>query len=336
MARINLDLLRARTSRHEEPLGTRLPDPTDRPQNGSDPEHEALLAEGVGLALLVVLDTLTPAERLAFVLHDMFAVPFDQIAAILGRSPNAAKMLASRARRRVQGTAAVPDTDPSRERAVVEAFLAARAAATSRPWWRCWIPRWCSEPTTPPWPWAPSGRSAGSSGGRYLLGAGPLHPTGTRRRRRRSRVGAGGRPRVVFAFTIGAGRSWRSTCWPTPSACAGSTWRSWTTEGPNRATARGSRPDLLVRLSGACWLLQVYRPIVHPLGRLRAPTTARRWAGHPHSRPFMVDYLRGCRPTRPDPRTHGSSGGHAGVAVDHPPDPCGARDRFVDLHDRQP
>ena len=125
VARICLDLLRARTSRHEEPLGTRLPDPTDRPQNGSDPEHEALLAEGVGLALLVVLDTLTPAERLAFVLHDMFAVPFDQIAAILGRSPNAAKMLASRARRRVQGTAAVPDTDPSRQRAVVEAFLAA-------------------------------------------------------------------------------------------------------------------------------------------------------------------------------------------------------------------
>jgi RNA polymerase sigma factor (sigma-70 family) len=125
VARVCLDLLRTRTSRREEPLDGHVPDPVGDPRSGVDPEEEALLAEGVGQALLVVLDTLTPAERLAFVLHDTFAVPFDQIAAILGRSPAAAKMLASRARRRVQGTAAVPDTDPLRQRAVVDAFLAA-------------------------------------------------------------------------------------------------------------------------------------------------------------------------------------------------------------------
>jgi RNA polymerase sigma factor (sigma-70 family) len=124
VARVCLDMLRARRSRREEPTGARLPDPVAGDRDGDDPEHEALLSEGVGLALLVVLDTLTPAERVAFVLHDLFAVPFDQIAAILGRSPAAAKMLASRARRRVEG-AAVPDTDRRRQRAVVEAFLAA-------------------------------------------------------------------------------------------------------------------------------------------------------------------------------------------------------------------
>ncbi|HEV8649815.1 MAG TPA: sigma-70 family RNA polymerase sigma factor [Actinomycetes bacterium] len=125
VARVCLDVLRARTSRREEPLGVHLPDPVVRRQDGTDPEQQALLAEGVGLALLVVLDTLAPAERLAFVLHDTFAVPFDEIAAILGRSPNAARMLASRARRRVQGAATVPDADRARQRAVVDAFLAA-------------------------------------------------------------------------------------------------------------------------------------------------------------------------------------------------------------------
>jgi RNA polymerase sigma factor (sigma-70 family) len=125
VARECLDLLRARTSRREQPLGVHLPEPVARDADGADPEQEALLAEGVGLALLVVLDTLAPAERLAFVLHDMFAVPFDEIAAIVGRSPAAARQLASRARRRVQGTAAVPDADLARERAVVDAFMAA-------------------------------------------------------------------------------------------------------------------------------------------------------------------------------------------------------------------
>jgi RNA polymerase sigma factor (sigma-70 family) len=127
VARVCLDMLRSRTSRREVPLGVHLPEPVVS-RNGFDPEHEALLAEGVGLALLVVLDTLAPAERLAFVLHDMFAVPFDQIAPIVGRSPDAARQLASRARRRVQGAAAVPDADLTRQQAVVDAFLAAARA----------------------------------------------------------------------------------------------------------------------------------------------------------------------------------------------------------------
>jgi hypothetical protein len=101
-----------------------VPDPVSH-ADGTDPEHEAVLADSVGLALLVVLDTLAPAERLAFVLHDMFAVPFDEIAPIVGRSPTAARQLASRARRRVQGAAAVADADLTRQRQVVDAFLAA-------------------------------------------------------------------------------------------------------------------------------------------------------------------------------------------------------------------
>jgi RNA polymerase sigma factor (sigma-70 family) len=125
VARECLDLLRARISRREQPLGVHLPDPIVGRADGADPEQETLLAEGVGLALLVVLDTLTPTERLAFVLHDMFAVPFEEIAAIVGRSPAAARQLASRARRRVRGAAAVPDADLARQRAVVDAFLAA-------------------------------------------------------------------------------------------------------------------------------------------------------------------------------------------------------------------
>jgi RNA polymerase sigma factor (sigma-70 family) len=125
VARVCLDMLRTRTARREEPLGPRLPDPVVSREDGLDPEHEALLAEGVGLALLVVLDTLTPAERLAFVLHDLFAVPFQEIAPILGRAPAAARQLASRARRRVRQAAPVPDTDRIRQRAAVDAFLAA-------------------------------------------------------------------------------------------------------------------------------------------------------------------------------------------------------------------
>jgi RNA polymerase sigma-70 factor (ECF subfamily) len=122
VARVCLDVLRSRKSRREEPLDLNGPGP---PAEGNDPEREALLAESVGLALLVVLETLAPAERLAFVLHDMFAVPFDEIAPIVGRTPAAARQLASRARRRVQGAAAVPDADRSRQREIVGAFLAA-------------------------------------------------------------------------------------------------------------------------------------------------------------------------------------------------------------------
>jgi len=125
VARGCLDRLRARASRREQPLGVHLPEPILSPDDGPDPEQQALLAEGVGLALLVVLETLTPAERLAFVLHDTFAVPFDQVAAIVGCSPTAARQLASRARRRVKQHATVPDADLARQRAVVDAFLAA-------------------------------------------------------------------------------------------------------------------------------------------------------------------------------------------------------------------
>ncbi|MGZ3526774.1 MAG: sigma factor-like helix-turn-helix DNA-binding protein [Vulcanimicrobiaceae bacterium] len=125
VARVCLDMLRSRKSRREEPLGAHLPEPIVSCGDAIDPEHEALLADSVGLALLVVLETLGPAERLAFVLHDMFAVPFDEIAAIVGRSPAAARQLASRARRRVQGAATVPDADLRRQREVVDAFLAA-------------------------------------------------------------------------------------------------------------------------------------------------------------------------------------------------------------------
>ncbi len=118
VARVCLNLLQSRRTRREEPLEEREP-----PVQGGDPEGEALLADSVGLALLVVLDTLTPAERLAFVLHDLFAVPFEDIAPIVERTPAATRQLASRARRRVQG--AEPQPDAARQRAVVEAFLAA-------------------------------------------------------------------------------------------------------------------------------------------------------------------------------------------------------------------
>jgi RNA polymerase sigma-70 factor, ECF subfamily len=125
VGRVSLNMLRSRRQRREESLEIHMPEPVlDRP-DGTDPEHEALLADAVGLALLVVLDTLSPAERLAFVLHDMFAVPFGEIAPIVDRSPEATRQLASRGRRRVQGGNAVPDADLDTQRRVVDAFLAA-------------------------------------------------------------------------------------------------------------------------------------------------------------------------------------------------------------------
>ncbi len=124
-ARVCLNTLKSRKARPEEPLGPHVPDPIVSPEDGVDPEHETLLADSVGLALLVVLDALAPAERLAFVLHDMFGVPFDEIAPIVERSPAATRQLASRARRRVQGARPFPDADLSHQREVVDAFLAA-------------------------------------------------------------------------------------------------------------------------------------------------------------------------------------------------------------------
>jgi RNA polymerase sigma factor (sigma-70 family) len=125
VARVALNMLRSRRTRREQPLDIHVPDPIVDPADGTDPEHEALLADSVGLALLVVLDTLSPPERLAFVLHDMFAVPFDEIAAILERSPEATRQLASRARRRVRGAPRHPDADLSAQWEVVDAFVAA-------------------------------------------------------------------------------------------------------------------------------------------------------------------------------------------------------------------
>jgi len=125
VARVSLNMLRSRATRREQPFGVRIPDPIIDPADGPDPEHEALLADSAGLALLIVLEMLSPAERLAFVLHDMFGVPFDEIARIVERSPEATRQLASRARRRVQGERTAPDPDLRRQREVVDAFRAA-------------------------------------------------------------------------------------------------------------------------------------------------------------------------------------------------------------------
>lgn len=128
VARVSLNMLRSRQTRREAPLDVHVPDPILSPDSGADPQDQAVLADSVGLALLVVLETLTPAERLAFVLHDMFAVPFDEIAPMIDRTPDAARQLASRARRRVRGQAPAPDPDVQRQREVVDAFFAASQA----------------------------------------------------------------------------------------------------------------------------------------------------------------------------------------------------------------
>jgi RNA polymerase sigma-70 factor (ECF subfamily) len=128
VGRVCLDLLRQRRSRREDYVGSWLPEPVVSLDDHTDPEQEALIADSVGLALLVVLETLTPAERLAFVLHDMFAVPFEEIAEIVNRSPAATRQLASRARRRVRGAEPHPDADLEQQRDVVDAFLAAARA----------------------------------------------------------------------------------------------------------------------------------------------------------------------------------------------------------------
>jgi len=125
VARVSLNMLQSRKTRREDPAGSHLPEEITGSAESAGPEHQAVLADSVGLALLVVLDTLTPAERLAFVLHDMFAMPFEEIAPIVERSPTATRQLASRARRRVQGADTAPEADLIRRREVVQAFLAA-------------------------------------------------------------------------------------------------------------------------------------------------------------------------------------------------------------------
>jgi RNA polymerase sigma factor (sigma-70 family) len=125
VARVSLNMLRSRKSRREQPIGVHMPEPIVDRADGMNPEHEALLADSVGLALLVVLETLSPPERIAFVLHDMFAMPFEEIAPIVDRSPAAARQLASRARHRVRGENTIPDADLDTQQKVVDAFLAA-------------------------------------------------------------------------------------------------------------------------------------------------------------------------------------------------------------------
>jgi len=191
VARVCLNMLQARRSRREQPVGHDLPEPPAGRGGPDDPEQQALEADSVGLALLVVLDPLTPAERLAFVLHDLFAVPFEEIAPILERSPAAARQLASRARRRVRG-AEPPEADVARQRAVVDAFLAASREGDFDALVALLDPdvvlradravvRTGAVEEVP----------GGGGGGRDLLGAGPGGAAGAGRRGRRGRVGAG-------------------------------------------------------------------------------------------------------------------------------------------------
>src|SRR5215207_7346388 len=162
VARVSLNMLRSRRSRREEPFDVRMPEPIVDRADGTDPEHEALLADSVGLALLVVLETLSPPERLAFVLHDMFAVPFDEIAPIVDRSPEAARQLASRARRRVRGRLYRTLTSTASESWSTR-FSPPRAALTSTRWSRCSTRTSCSGSTAARGRAAPRGRCAAPS-----------------------------------------------------------------------------------------------------------------------------------------------------------------------------
>lgn len=207
VARVCLDMLRSRRSRREEPLGAHVPDLIVSAESGIDPEHEALLADSVGLALLVVLGTLAPAERVAFVLHDMFDLPFEEIAPIVGRSPTAARQLASRARRRVQGAPTVPDADLTRQREIVDAFLAASRGGDFDALLAVLDPNVVLR----------ADRAAVDMGAsREVRGAAAVAKTFSGRARFaqpalvNGAVGAvwapGGRPRVVFGFTITRGK----------------------------------------------------------------------------------------------------------------------------------
>jgi len=202
VARVSLDMLRARRTRRLEPLDERLAGPAD-----ADPEQQAILAEAVGLALLVVLDRLTPAERVAFVLHDVFAVPFEEIAPVVGRTPAAARQLASRARRRVQGEAAVPEADPGRRRALVDAFLAAARSGDFSALLAVLDPSVMmrADPAA-----VRLGATREVRGADALVGFFAGRAQGARRAVLDGEPGAawvvGGRPRVAFAFTISEGR----------------------------------------------------------------------------------------------------------------------------------
>jgi RNA polymerase sigma-70 factor, ECF subfamily len=212
VARVCLDLLRSRKSRREDPLDAHGPEPipafagTSR-EDGIGPEHEALLADSVGLALLVVLETLAPAERVAFVLHDMFDLPFEEIAPIVGRSPTAARQLASRARRRMKGAAPASDTDRARQREVVDAFLAASRSGDFDALLAVLDPDVVLRA---------DGAAVQAGASKEVRGAAAVAKTFSGRARAarpalvNGAAGAvwapGGRPRVVFGFTITRGK----------------------------------------------------------------------------------------------------------------------------------
>ncbi|MFF3455413.1 sigma-70 family RNA polymerase sigma factor [Streptomyces sp. NPDC002730] len=206
VARVSLNMLRSRKTRREDPWDAHLPEPAVGHEDTADPEHQALLADSVGLALLVVLDTLAPAERLAFVLHDMFAVPFDEIAPIVERTPAATRQLASRARRRVQGTPGVPETDVTRQREVVDAFLAASRGGDFDALLALLDPDVVLRTDT----------AAALSGAGAARGAAAVADTFAGRAKAAQPAlingsaglvwAPGGRPRVVFGFTITHGR----------------------------------------------------------------------------------------------------------------------------------
>lgn len=207
VSRVCLDMLRSRRSRREEPHGADLPEPTADREGPGDPEHQAVMADSVALALLVVLDTLTPSERLAFVLHDLFGMPFDEIAPIVGRSPAATRQLASRGRRRVRGATTASEADPARRRAIVDAFLAASRGgdldallAVLDPDVVLRIDRAAAEAGA-------TGEARGAAAvARTFLG----RAQGARSALVNGEPGAvwapGGRPRIAFAFTIAGGR----------------------------------------------------------------------------------------------------------------------------------
>ncbi|MGH2391603.1 MAG: sigma-70 family RNA polymerase sigma factor [Chloroflexota bacterium] len=208
VARVCLNMLQARKSRREEPLDVHLPEPIVSEAEGTDPEHEVLLADAVGPALLVVLDTLAPAERLAFVLHDVFAVSFEEVAAIVDRSPAAARQLASRARRRVRGADTMPDADLSRRRTLVDAFLAAARGGNFQALLALLDPDVVIRAD-------PAAVQLGAA--QEMRGATEVAATYSRLRARTARpalvdgvAGAvfapGGQPRVVFSFTIAGGK----------------------------------------------------------------------------------------------------------------------------------
>ena len=207
VGRVCLDILRSRESRREEPLEARGVERERGSEDAVDPEGEALLGDSIGLALLVVLETLAPAERVAFVLHDLFAVPFEEIAPIVGRSPTAARQLASRARRRVQGARTAPDPDLSRQREVVDAFLAASRGGDFAALLAVLDPDVVVRA---------DGVAVRMGASREVLGAAAVAETFAGRARAAQPAlvdgvpglvwAQGGRPRVVFGFTIVDGR----------------------------------------------------------------------------------------------------------------------------------